>query len=598
MNPTPPRVHVRPMRLITALRVLILLVLAGVVVGTALTWGRRSKPQADITMTSPGEAPQGEGPVVDQSDRFQANGTRAGRPAFDLLAQTVTGFEGDRKVLQDVQLTVHEDSGGQVQVASRQGQFDPSSRRAQLSEEVAIRTPDGLQLTTGDLFYDSDRDMIHTGDAIRFSLGQIEGSGHGMNYFVNDRRIRIDSQVNLRILPEDGGPPVLITAGSLSASLPENSAVFTESTRLERGADRLTGNYLKIEMDEGRKRVTGIRSYGDVIVTLGPNAAGQPSEMKADSLTLTIGSDNMVETAEASGGCTFTSGPYTSTSRTALFSRAGDRLQLRGDPVVLTGGERIAAQEIDLRPEQQTLEARGDVRTTSVGEGRPGSPGFGATAVSFQAAKLLAEQRQRRAVYSGQARAWQDGASLQAEEIVIDEAARRLEAGGGVMSRFTPRPAARAGAPRPVTTTITAKRVVFDDSLGTARYEGGARLSRPDTTLTSDVLTAYLKEAGRRREMERIVAEGSVSVKHAGSLATAGTAEFLNDRNLLILRDDQGLAEVVDAKTGRSMRGRQLTYDLLGDRILTETSAGGRTWITLTPDNPKDGPPLEPPTRR
>jgi len=586
------------MRLVTALRALILLVLAGVVVGTAFTWGRRSKPQAAITMSA--SSPEGSrpGPVVDQSDRFEANGTREGRPAFDLLAQTVTGFQGDRKVLQDVRLTVHEESGGTIQVASEQGHFDPSARRAQLSQDVAIRTPDGLSLQTGDLFYDSDRDIIYTGDTIRFMLGRIEGSGQGMNYLVNERQIKIASRVSLTITPEDGGPPVRITAGSLVASLKDNSAVFTETTGLERGPDRLTGHYLRIVLDERRERVKDIRSYGDVTVTLGPNAAGQSSELKADSLTLTLGPGDTVETAEASGGCRFTSGPYTSTSRAALFRRSDDRLELRGDPVVLTDRERIAAQEIDLRPAAQSLEARGEVRTVSTGEGRPASPGFGSgSPVSFQAGHLTAAQGSRRAVYRGAARAWQEGMSVQAEEIVVDEAARQLIASGNVMSRLTQRPLPSAPpGTRPVTTTITARRLVIDEATGTGHYEGDARLTRPDASLTAGDMKVRTKEIGRRREVDRIDASGSVSVKHAGSLATASTAEFRCGEHLLILRDDQGLAEVVDAATGHSMRGRELTYDLNGDRILTETSEGARTWITLTPDS-KDGPSLDPQAR-
>jgi hypothetical protein len=105
-----------------------------------------------------------------------------------------------------------------------------------------------------------------------------------------------------------------------------------------------------------------------------------------------------------------------------------------------------------------------------------------------------------------------------------------------------------------------------------------------------------LKDVNHRREVDRIDAAGSVAVKREGSLATATTAELRNDTHLLILRDDRGLAEVVEEATGRSMRGRELTYDLTADRILTESVEGARTWITLTPDT-KDGLPLDPPTR-
>jgi lipopolysaccharide export system protein LptA len=238
------------------------------------------------------------------------------------------------------------------------------------------------------------------------------------------------------------------------------------------------------------------------------------------------------------------------------------------------------------------------VRTVSTGEGRPASPGFGSgSPVSFQAAQLTAEQIPRRATYKGAARAWQEGMSVQAEEIVVDESARQLRASGNVMSRLTQRPAPTAAAgSRPTTTTITARRLVVDESTGTAHYQEDARLARPDASLAAGSLIVHTKEIARRRELERIEASGSVSAKHAGSLATSETAEFLPGRQLLILRDAAGLAEVVDAATGHAMRGRELTYDLSGERILTETSEGARTWITLTPDG-KEGPRLEPQTR-
>jgi hypothetical protein len=41
----------------------------------------------------------------------------------------------------------------------------------------------------------------------------------------------------------------------------------------------------------------------------------------------------------------------------------------------------------------------------------------------------------------------------------------------------------------------------------------------------------------------------------------------------------------VDHTNGRTLRGKTLTFDTKGNRVLTETTEGGRTWITL---NPKD----------
>jgi LPS export ABC transporter protein LptC len=192
-----------PSRLVRALRLLILLAVAGVIVGTAITWGRRGPRQAAITMNDPGA---GLANVTEQSERFSASGTREGKPAFDLAAATVTGLQGDKKLLSSVQLDVHEAAGRIVNVLGREGEFDPGSRRAQLRGDVGIRTPDGLSLETPNLAYDSDRDMIHTSDPIKFRLGSVEGSGEGLNYLVGERRLKIPAKVRLQIQVQDGGP--------------------------------------------------------------------------------------------------------------------------------------------------------------------------------------------------------------------------------------------------------------------------------------------------------------------------------------------------------------------------------------------------------
>ncbi|HKQ98718.1 MAG TPA: LPS export ABC transporter periplasmic protein LptC [Candidatus Polarisedimenticolia bacterium] len=583
-----------PSRVVRALRMLILLALAGVVVGTAFTWGRRGPRQAAITMQEPGA---GLANVTEQSERFSASGTREGKPAFELLAATVTGLVGEKKLLSSVQLDVHEVDGKTVNVLGKEGEFDPGSRRAQLRGEVGIKTPDGLSLETPNLAYDSDRDMIHTSDPIKFRLGNVEGSGTGLNYLVGERRLKIPARVRLQIQMDDGGPPVLITSGSLVASLAENSAVFTETVRLEHGEDFLTGNYLRIDLDAAREHVSAMRAFGEVSVAMAPDATGRPGSLQADSLVLSIGPANVLEQAEASGGCRFASGVYTSTSRNALYRKSDDRLELRGDPSVVTDRDRVAAQEIDLFPARQALEARGEVRTTTLGGRSADTPGFGSgDAVSFQAAKLLVEQQTGRATYSGSARAWQDGVSLQADEIQIDQAAKQIRGTGAVVSRFTPKPTAKT--PRPATTSIAARKLVIDDATGTARYEGDTRLARPDASLTSDTMDVTLKESGKRREIDRIVAKGAVSARHEGSYATASEAEYLAEQQLLVLRDAQGLAEVVDGATGRAMRGRELTYDLAGNRVSTEAGPGGRTWITVTPDATTKGPArVEPPSR-
>jgi LPS export ABC transporter protein LptC/lipopolysaccharide transport protein LptA len=601
MSEPAPRIHDRPQRAVAALRGLLLVVLAGVALALVMTFGRRGAPQTQITISpSPASLP-GQGPVVDRSVAFEIHGTREGRPAFTLRARSVTGFAGERKLLEGVELTVHPPEGGAVRVAGVEGQFDEAARRAQLYGDVVIATEEGLSLRTGTLFYDSGRDMIFTADPVAFTVGGIVGEGRGLNYLVEERQIKIPDQVRLRVSADPGAPEIAITAGDLVASLNENSAVFTGDVRMARAADVLRSNYLKLTFDADRRRVAGLYAFGEeVVAALSGPPDGRTSELSARSLTARFSAGGeAIEEAEAAGDCRVTSGPYTSRSRTARYLRGADRLDLRGDPVVLTGRDRISAQEIDLHPERQALLARGDVRTVSLASpGEGGAPGFsGRSATSFQARELRADQVSRTAVYTGAARAWQEGNSLQAEEIVVDQAGRQLRAAGSVMGRFTQRVAREGAAARPVTTSIAANGMVLDDLRGVATYRGGVRLSRPDTTLTSDVMEAFHVERDGRRDLDRVVASGSVSIKRADSYGSARLAEYRADEEILVLTDEAGLAEVVDTASGRTMRGRTLTFDLAGDRILTEPASGGRTWITLKPES-KDVSSVEPKTHR
>jgi lipopolysaccharide export system protein LptA len=93
--------------------------------------------------------------------------------------------------------------------------------------------------------------------------------------------------------------------------------------------------------------------------------------------------------------------------------------------------------------------------------------------------------------------------------------------------------------------------------------------------------------------VDRVLAEGGVRFSH---LANTGSADHLIYEplsQLAEMRQDAGLAEVVDQTNGRVLRGKTLTFDLAGNRVLTETTEGGRTWISLSQKD-KDGRGLEP----
>jgi len=143
---------------------------------------------------------------------------------------------------------------------------------------------------------------------------------------------------------------------------------------------------------------------------------------------------------------------------------------------------------------------------------------------------------------------------------------------------------------------LSADNLIMDEARGMALFRGNVRMTRRDASLTAEAMDATLEDVDGRRSVSRIEARGSVAARQGGSYGTARLAEYRRREDVLVLKDDEGLAEVVDSATGRSMRGRALTFNLAEETILGETAGGGRTWITLPPDDrkPRAGEPQTP----
>src|SRR2546422_11738334 len=96
-------------------------------------------------------------------------------------------------------------------------------------------------------------------------------------------------------------------------------------------------------------------------------------------------------------------------------------------------------------------------------------------------------------------------------------------------------------------------------------------MTRGDSTVLADRMHVSLSDPGEgRRRVTRVLAEGTVRFTH---LTNAGIADRLiytpaDDR--AEMQRDAGLAEVVDKTNGRTLRGKTLTFDMKGNRVLTE----------------------------
>ena len=598
---TPERVNFRPLRLVTALRGVVASLLVAFALVVFLSFGKKEEEPVRIHVSQPSGAPGDK--VVDLSDNFLITGTKGDSESFRMQADQVTGFVGDKKTLRGVRLEVVGDNGERLLLTGSEGQFDMADKRAQLSGDVQVAGKNGFRLTTSSLYFDGERDVIFTSDEIAFETSGMAGRGRGLNYLTRGQTLKIPAEVHVTFQGEvAGGVPVEISSGDMTLGLRESEVVFNDAVVMSRGLESFSGNYLKATLDPSRRRILSVKAYGQVSASFLSGNEKARAELEADSLVATLGPDGKtLERVEALGGCRLASQGLTATSETLLAEAPADRIALRGEPVLLDGRSRVAAQEIDVHPGSRSLEARGDVKSSFQGaahEGPSASPAFfsGREPVYFQSARLVVEDGGNLARYSGSARGWQGDDSLQAEEIALHFGDRRMNAFRNVLCRFsdTGQPAGTAQGAAASPTLIVAGAMDYAEEEGTVHFRESVKMTGRDSTVIADRMHVSLTDpAEGRRRVARLLAEGSVRFTHLANSGTGDRLIYTPGDGLAEMQQDAGLAEVVDRTNGRILRGRTLTFDTKRNRVLTETMEGGRTWITLSPKD-KDGRGLEP----
>ncbi len=594
------RVNLRPLRMISALRVVIAALLIAFGVLLFLSFGKKEEGAVRIHLAQPPSA--GE-QVVDLSEKFAIVGTKGGREAFRLQADQVTGLVGEKKILQGVHLEVFNEDGDRLALSGDTGQFDMGDKKALLAGQARVEGKDGFQLTAPSLSFDGDRDMIFTPEEIAFQNRGLSGTGRGLNYLITEKTLKIPSEVRVTVFPaKPEESPTTITSTEMTLSLTGNDVVFNGTVQLIRGGESFAGDYLQLVMDETHRNPVSVKAYGQVKATVLSGKEAAPATLVSDSVFATFSPDGRgLERVEALGNCRLQSSGMEGSGESLLAEVAQDRIALRGEPVVVDSRSRIAAQEIDLHPSARGLEARGDVKTSFQGKqagGQRPSPAYfsGEEPIFFQSRSLSVEDGGQLARFSGSVRGWQGDDSIQAEEIILRFGDRSMKAYRNVFCRFVAQQdAASASAlPAPPPTLIVASAMDYEESEGIVHFRDAVKLTRENSTLLSDRMHVSLTDPQKgRQRVKQVLAEGHARFSHLTNTGTADRLIYFPEQALVELQQDAGLAEVVDLTSGRTLKGKSLKFDLQGNRVLTESSDGGRTWITLNPKD-KENPGLEP----
>ncbi len=407
---------------------------------------------------------------------------------------------------------------------------------------------------------------------------------------------------------ETSGPPKLIIASegvTSGQSSPSQTVITAEKFQ----ADFATA--------DGRTYPVTMHGLPDARIV--NSTAGQPDRVStSESVEAAFLPQGGIESVTQKGSVYYTDN-QTAEKRvqawatSARYTPSDQFLVLTGSPRVQSGSMLTTARTVHIDRATGEAGADGGVRSTynELKEQPNGALLASSSPIHVTARSMTVQNNPGVAVYTGNARLWQDANVIEAPSIQFDRENRTVIAQGTsdhpvqttlVQSQKTEKevhageaPTEVSGAkPKPASIaskgkqssaetspiTITAARLTYIDSERRAHYEGSVVAKGSDFTAFSRTLDVYLRprgEAGANPQMagpgqlDHMIAQGDVLVEQPNRHAEGQKLVYTASDDKFVLTG--GSPSIFDAEQGK-ITGVSLTFFRHDDRVLVEGQAG------------------------
>lgn len=370
---------------------------------------------------------------------------------------------------------------------------------------------------------------------------------------------------------------------NIKAAEATGKAVMTVTpTRAERHADKKTIRAPRMDAsfyEEGNRIRTfnardGVRVEIEATVPDGPDAhplrVTTSKSARADFLEDSQDIDRMSQ----EGSFKYNEGDRNAVAERAVYDGQKEILNLRGKrPMVWDLKGRTQADEIDYDRQRDETHARGDVRTTYYSrETTNNSTPFKNTKspIFITAERADAQNEVGVAVYTINARGWQDDNFIKADRIELYQDDKRMAASGNVESAlYQTRRETSPGKREVVPGFATAERMTYSDSDRKIHYEGNVKARQGTDRIEASSVDVYLKE--ETSEVDHLNADGNVVLTQPGRRGVGDKLAYTSEDGRAVLTGKS--ARVDDVEKGATM-GSQLTFYSRDDRISVENQQG------------------------
>ena len=363
-----------------------------------------------------------------------------------------------------------------------------------------------------------------------------------------------------------------------------------------------------------KNRLATLHGEPDAKIVSGKIGAPGPTDRVSTSnmLDVVFLPEGGIRSIAQSGSLAYVDGTQKAWGQRGEYTTADQMLVLSGSPRVLDTGMTTTAQTIRMNRTTGDALAEGNVKSTYSDLKAQPDGGMLASSdpIHVTSRAMTAHRSPAIAVYTGDARLWQNANVVEAPTLQFDRDHRSLIAQGEISVGTGSRPV--RGGPNPAPTqalvqavstvlvqvdktgkvtpvNITSARLNYADAERRIFLDGGVTAKGADATVTSQQMTVFLLPRSQSQtqsqasagpgtpgQVERIVAEQGVVITQPARHATGERLVYTTADDKFVLTG--GPPSIFDAERGK-ITGDSLTFYRHDDRVLVE---GRETSPTFT----------------
>jgi lipopolysaccharide export system protein LptA len=280
-----------------------------------------------------------------------------------------------------------------------------------------------------------------------------------------------------------------------------------------------------------------------------------------------------IERVDAQGDSKFNENDRNGVAANVSYVATDQTVRLRGgDPTVWDSRGRTKAVELDTDLANDVSYARGKTTTTYYSQEQTnGATPFSKTKSPVYIVSDRGEfhQESGQAIYSGNARAWQDDNYVRGDKLVLYVNDKRMEASGHVQTTIYNAKRRVDNINTVVPVFASADSMFYSDPDRKIHYEGSVDIKQGTDRMTSDVADVYLLKESN--EMEKTIAQRNVVLTQPNRKGTGDWVEYTSANEVAILKGNP--ARVEDVEQGDT-QGNRLTLSMREGKVTADDARG------------------------